>query len=308
MLFGGKMPNFILDWQSQGGEGIEGKDYIVLPPETVDSSSTSLVLVGDGLWNYGEFQQQNFLWLLENFAGQVAPSNPTVGQLWYAVIGSNRQLKIWDGDTWANLIVTGPQGLIGEKGDTGDIIDSTVVGPQGPRGPNGPKGPMGATGPRGPVGPTGNQGAMGPRGAQGDPGEAGLNGPTGPTGPTGADGDIGPPGPVLSGGGTGPGGVRGPTGPRGQAGDLPIVYFNNLYLTSIGQNNEYLSVKMPLLANAVFENVSCVDLTAALTRCGLIDSGTVGGVSTVGDGTPVGSDPVGSAPVGTIGAPGDGTF
>lgn len=77
------MSEYILNWQSQGAEGIPGKSNITLPQEAANSSSTSLVLTGKALENYGEIQQENFMRLLENFASANPPSNPTVGQLWF---------------------------------------------------------------------------------------------------------------------------------------------------------------------------------------------------------------------------------
>jgi hypothetical protein len=49
----------------------------------IDTSSTSLRLLGKGSTNYGELTAENFIFLLENFARTNSPSNPLVGQLWY---------------------------------------------------------------------------------------------------------------------------------------------------------------------------------------------------------------------------------
>lgn len=73
---------YIVNW-TKTGTPPSGKPAITLPPLTVDSTSTSLRLTGKGTPNYGEIQQENFVRLLENFAGDIAPANPTVGQLWY---------------------------------------------------------------------------------------------------------------------------------------------------------------------------------------------------------------------------------
>lgn len=50
---------------------------------TTDSTSTDLTLTGKGAANYGALQQQNLIHLLENFADFTAPSDPTIGQIWY---------------------------------------------------------------------------------------------------------------------------------------------------------------------------------------------------------------------------------
>jgi hypothetical protein len=77
------MSEYVINWQSQAAQGIPGKTNILLAEESTDSTSSSLVLTGRGLENYGEIQQENFLRLLENFASATPPSNPTVGQLWF---------------------------------------------------------------------------------------------------------------------------------------------------------------------------------------------------------------------------------
>src|SRR5262249_44543861 len=67
-----------------------------------------------------------------------------------------------------------PQGLKGDKGDTGA---TGPTGAQGPTGPQGFKGDTGATGPQGPAGPQGPIGLQGPIGPQGATGPAGTLAP-----------------------------------------------------------------------------------------------------------------------------------
>ena len=74
---------YILQWSESGPNG---KPSIDLSPLQVDRDSTSLILTGKGTPYYGEYHQQNFIRLLENFASsnrQLAPQKPTVGQLWF---------------------------------------------------------------------------------------------------------------------------------------------------------------------------------------------------------------------------------
>jgi len=59
---------------------------------TVNSSSTSLVLIGKNYAGYGNFLNSNLVKLLENFAYGTAPSAPQTGQLWYDT--ANSLLKI----------------------------------------------------------------------------------------------------------------------------------------------------------------------------------------------------------------------
>jgi len=50
---------------------------------TVDSTNTSLKLLGQNYRGYGEIVAEDFVHLLENFAKTTAPSNPIHGQIWY---------------------------------------------------------------------------------------------------------------------------------------------------------------------------------------------------------------------------------
>lgn len=60
-----------------------GKSPFNVAVGTLNSTSTPLVLTGKGAANFGKFQQENLIRLLENFADGTAPQNPTVGQVWY---------------------------------------------------------------------------------------------------------------------------------------------------------------------------------------------------------------------------------
>ena len=82
------MANYTINWSSNDeptkpDEGVVGKEPINLPEKTLNTTATSLVLTGKGVSNYGEIQQENFIRLMEHFASNVPPVNPTVGQIWY---------------------------------------------------------------------------------------------------------------------------------------------------------------------------------------------------------------------------------
>ena len=65
----------------------------------INNSDTSLSLVGPGYQNYGLPTAQNFLKLLENFAGPNQPVNPIKGQLWYDTsISSKPVLRVNNGN------------------------------------------------------------------------------------------------------------------------------------------------------------------------------------------------------------------
>jgi hypothetical protein len=60
-----------------------GQIVAVVADGTTNSTATDLTLVGRAVTNFGEFQNENYVYLLENFADSSAPSQPILGQLWY---------------------------------------------------------------------------------------------------------------------------------------------------------------------------------------------------------------------------------
>jgi len=71
-----------------------GDRLVILDDGTLDST-TSLGLVGKNFAGYGEIQNENFLWLLENFAGSIPPGRAIVGQLWYD--SSTQRINVYTG-------------------------------------------------------------------------------------------------------------------------------------------------------------------------------------------------------------------
>ena len=68
------------------------KGSITVPQQTIDETTTSLSLVGRNSSGFGEKLAENFLHLLENFAGPTPPSNPIEGQLWYDTSDPNKKI------------------------------------------------------------------------------------------------------------------------------------------------------------------------------------------------------------------------
>jgi len=64
---------------------------------TLDQT-TDLKFIGKNYAGYGEIQNENFLFLLENFSGTVAPQRPLSGQIWYD--SNATKLKFYDGNAW----------------------------------------------------------------------------------------------------------------------------------------------------------------------------------------------------------------
>ena len=73
-------------------------ESIIVSDGTVDTSSTSLVLIGKNYAGYGAFLNDNFVRILENFSNNTSPANPLKGQLWWDT--NNNILKVYSGSSW----------------------------------------------------------------------------------------------------------------------------------------------------------------------------------------------------------------
>lgn len=69
----------------------------VVQDGTVDET-TNLRFIGKNFAGYGEIHNENFLFLLENFAGANPPSKPISGQVWFD--SAQSKLKFYDGTKW----------------------------------------------------------------------------------------------------------------------------------------------------------------------------------------------------------------
>jgi hypothetical protein len=74
-----------------------GEQLVVLSDGTLDTT-TSLGLVGRNYVGYGETQNENFVFLLENFANDSPPSRPLVGQIWFST--TDNTAYSYDGAQW----------------------------------------------------------------------------------------------------------------------------------------------------------------------------------------------------------------
>jgi len=74
---------------------------IVVQDGSIDTTSTSLALVGANTVNFGLYINQNFVDLLQTFASNTAPISPLIGQLWYDTIAAS--IKYYNGVQWKVL-------------------------------------------------------------------------------------------------------------------------------------------------------------------------------------------------------------
>ena len=76
-------------------------EYTPGTPLAGTGNTLDLTMYGRGKLRWGERVNENFIFLLENFASATSPSNPLTGQLWYDV--PNDTFFYWDGTMWVEL-------------------------------------------------------------------------------------------------------------------------------------------------------------------------------------------------------------
>ncbi len=76
----------------------DGQLLVDLTDGILDNTTTDLTLIGKNYKGFGEFLNENFISLLENFASTSQPANPMVGQIWFDK--QDNRLKVYDGETF----------------------------------------------------------------------------------------------------------------------------------------------------------------------------------------------------------------
>jgi hypothetical protein len=124
----------------------DGRAFITLADGVVDQqASSSLYLIGKDVTSYGTIQNDNFLWLLENFAGTVEPVNKVQGQIWFDKTSSILKPKVYDGAEWRTFSTIAASSTSATNATVGDLwydtsrdqlfikntlSDYTLVGPE----------------------------------------------------------------------------------------------------------------------------------------------------------------------------------
>lgn len=78
-----------------------GDPLISVPDSTIDSSTTSIALIGQNSVNFGLALNNNFIALMQHFASPSPPPNPLQGQLWFYTVDSI--LKVYSGINWLSI-------------------------------------------------------------------------------------------------------------------------------------------------------------------------------------------------------------
>lgn len=90
------------------------------------NQSTELKFIGKNYAGYGEAQNENFMFLLENFAGSTTPSKPVPGMIWYD--NSTQKIKVYNGTIFktsgsTEVATSAPTGLV-----EGDLWWNSTIG------------------------------------------------------------------------------------------------------------------------------------------------------------------------------------
>ncbi len=101
-----------------------GNLLVTVPEQTINTSATSISLVGRGTINYGTSVNTNLVHLVENFASNVQPANPLLGQTWYDI--ANDRLSYYKTSGWVNVRVPEDYIMANIAGLAGNL--SSVVG------------------------------------------------------------------------------------------------------------------------------------------------------------------------------------
>lgn len=78
-----------------------GQSLVTIADGTADTTATSLTLIGKNFAGYGQFLDENFVKILENFSNTTAPSSALQGQLWWD--STNKILKVFNGTAWKTV-------------------------------------------------------------------------------------------------------------------------------------------------------------------------------------------------------------
>lgn len=104
-------------------------EAIVVPNGRVNDTDTSLTFIGKNAPSFGVAVNQDFLYLLENFANSTPPLHPTEGQVWYdssndALTG--KKLKVFDSTVWKPINGIWQQDGDPDTPERGDIWVNTA--------------------------------------------------------------------------------------------------------------------------------------------------------------------------------------
>lgn len=99
----------------------------VVQDSTLNTTSTSLTLIGRNSVNFGLALNENFIALLQHFSNSSPPPNPLIGQIWYEPISST--VRVYNGTVWLVIspLFNGTSGTATVIATVGNITTIEVV-------------------------------------------------------------------------------------------------------------------------------------------------------------------------------------
>ena len=101
----------------------DGTVFATITDGTYNQSS-SVTLVGKNYAGYGEFLDENFIQMLENFSNTTAPTAPLTGQIWWDK--TNNLLKVYNGTTFKTVSFSTASASQPTSNVTGDLWYDTT--------------------------------------------------------------------------------------------------------------------------------------------------------------------------------------
>ncbi|NJO58813.1 MAG: hypothetical protein HC836_10825 [Richelia sp. RM2_1_2] len=91
----------------------DGTLLVTVNDGSVNTTASSIGLIGRGVTNYGEIMAENLVWMVENFANSTAPANPLNGQIWFN--STQKKLYVRSDGAWkligaVSVAASGPVG------------------------------------------------------------------------------------------------------------------------------------------------------------------------------------------------------
>jgi hypothetical protein len=96
-----------------------GNPLATIPDGEINNTASSVTLVGKNYAGYGQFLDENFVQMLENFANSTSPTPALIGQLWWD--SNNFLLKVWNGTIWKTISAATASSTAPTSNVTGDL-------------------------------------------------------------------------------------------------------------------------------------------------------------------------------------------
>jgi microcystin-dependent protein len=101
----------------------DGTQLVALDDYLIDNTTLSINLIGKNVSGYGAQQNENFLYLLENFARTAPPASPLAGQLWFDKATERLRPMVYDGGSWRPIGVT----LVSSTSSDSSMVSGAII-------------------------------------------------------------------------------------------------------------------------------------------------------------------------------------